>query len=95
MKAGIRVVAAISQAMNGGDIEPLRSFAVSEAQAFRHSLTFQHRYYESELRWKNEFFWRRRRTVYQRHAPDGPLRGPQVIPGRWADDSHFVVSGAG
>lgn len=60
VKAGVGGAAAISQAMNGGDIEPLRSFTISEAQAFQHSLTVQHRYYESELRWKKEVFWQRR-----------------------------------
>ncbi len=60
VKSGLESANAISHAIRTGDFELLRSFAVSEAHAFRRSLTMQARYYAQELRWPNEVFWRRR-----------------------------------
>jgi flavin-dependent dehydrogenase len=60
IKSGLESASAISHAIRTGDFEVLRSFAVSEAHAFRHSLTIQARFYARELRWRNEVFWRRR-----------------------------------
>jgi flavin-dependent dehydrogenase len=60
VQSAIAVGAAISEVLNCGKFDPLRSFAVSEAQSFRYSLRLQQLYYETESRWKNEVFWLRR-----------------------------------
>lgn len=63
--AGFESAGAISRAIRSGDIGTLRSLAVGEAQAFRHSLGIQRGYYASELRWADEVFWGRRFAAWQ------------------------------
>jgi flavin-dependent dehydrogenase len=60
IKDGISAAAAISNWLETGNVEQIRSHAVSRANSFREALAAQRAYYAVETRWRDTAFWRRR-----------------------------------